>query len=517
MAQVLQSGEGLFFPTLKDSEYADHKTLSGLGLKSAWSVPVKANGQTIGLLNAASIDTIEDGTQHLRILNMLSGIMSATLSRVELQAELAYKASFDELTGLPNKSQLSQIMRDKVHAPLPKPFVVLFVDLDRFKAVNDTLGHEIGDKILCTVSSRIRQQLDERDIIGRHGGDEFVILIDNCENNHHAGLLAERVINTIKEPIKIDGHDIYIGSSVGLSNYPQHSVLPSELLKFADIAMYYAKKSGENTTKWYSKALLKEVGLQQKINNDLRKAIQNNELYLVYQPLFNNGKITGVEVLLRWEHAELGYIGPDVFCKIAEERGLIQQITAWVLDNSLSFIKALHNQYPSIYASVNISAKDCLNPDHFRSFILGTLAKHNIPGDKLELEITENIHLHDLEQTKSLFKHLKSHGVRLAIDDFGTGYSSLTYLLSLPFDTLKIDRSFVQDIHANRNQKDIVRGIIDVANSLSMSCIAEGIETTEQQTCLEELGCQRFQGYLLSKPLNEHQLLTFLEDNPDKT
>lgn len=516
MAHALETGEGLFSSSLGDTEYTDHRMLSNLGLKSAWSVPVKVKGKVIGLLNAASVESIEDGAQHLRILSMLSGIMSATLSRVELQSELTYRASFDELTGLPNKSQLYRILNDSIRDPSPTPFTILFVDLDRFKAVNDTLGHEIGDRILCTVSYRMKRQLGEKDIISRHGGDEFVILLDNCSDNEHAANIAENIINTIKAPIHIGQHEIYIGCSVGLASYPEHSSSPSELLKFADIAMYYAKKTGENKTKWYSKALLKEVGLRQKIDNDLRKAISNNELFLVYQPLLTGNKITGVEVLLRWKHPELGHISPDIFCEIAEERGFIQEITLWVLEHSLTFIKQLHTQYPSIYASINISAKDCLDAEHFQLVILDALAQNGIPGDKLELEITENMHLQDLEKTKHLFQSLKSHGVRLAIDDFGTGYSSLTYLLSLPFDTLKIDRSFIKDIHANRNQRDIVKGIIGVANSLSMSCIAEGIEIIEQQVCLEELGCKRFQGYLLSKPLKEQALLEFLQNNPDK-
>ena len=514
--KVLRSGEGDFFPNLNENEYTDHRLLSSMGLKSAWGVPVKVKGKIIGTLNAASATHITEGSQQLRLMQMLSDIMSATLSRVELQAELAYRASFDELTNLPNKSQLNQIMCEKTEIDFLPPFTLLFIDLDRFKAVNDTLGHSTGDKILCMVADRIRKQLSSNDIISRHGGDEFVVLLEECLSKEHAVRVANNIINAIKEPIHIESNDIYIGSSIGLSSYPEHSKLPSELIKYGDIAMYYAKQSGENKTKWYSKALLKEVGLRQKIDNDLRKAIQNDELFLVYQPLFRESKVTGIEVLLRWDHPELGLISPDVFCKIAEERGFIQEITLWVLENSLAFVKKLHVQHPSIYASVNISAKDCLNTEHLQSVILSTLSRHNIPGDKLELEITENIHLQDLEKTKKLFQGLKAHGVRLAIDDFGTGYSSLTYLLSLPFDTLKIDRSFVQDIHANRNQQDIVKGIIGVASSLSMSCIAEGIERVEQKKCLTTLGCNRFQGYLLCKPLIGKELLTFLHNNPNK-
>jgi diguanylate cyclase (GGDEF)-like protein len=516
IADVINRGEGRFFPNLDENEYTDHRLLSSMGLKTAWGVPVKVNGEVIGSLNAASASKIEDGSQLLRIMTMLSDIMTATLSRIELQSELAFRASFDELTGLPNKSQLNRIMQSKVKAFDSPPYTVLFIDLDRFKAVNDTLGHEIGDRILCTVSYRMKRQLGEKDIISRHGGDEFVILLDECMDNQQANCIAENIINTIKAPIHVGPHEIYIGSSIGLTKFPEHSTTPSELIKFADIAMYYAKKSGENKIKWYSKELLKEVGLKQRIDNDLRKALQNNELFLVYQPLFKDNKVNGVEVLLRWKHLELGYISPDVFCKIAEERGFIHEVTYWVIKNSLAFIKKLHIEYPSIYASINISAKDCLNSENLQQVVLDTLAKNSIPGDKLELEITENIHLQDIEQTKSLFESLKSHGVRLAIDDFGTGYSSLTYLLSLPFDTLKIDRSFVQNIHANRNQKDIVKGIIGVANSLSMSCIAEGIEKIEQQECLVGLGCTRFQGYLLCKPLEEYRLMSFLQNNPEK-
>ena len=510
---VLKSGDSHFFDHIADTDYTDHRLLSNLGLNTAWSVPVKVKGKVIGLLNAASVEHIADGTQHLRILNMLAGIMSATLGRVELQAQLEFQASYDSLTGLPNRNKLNEVMQSAISDESNKPFTVLFIDLDRFKAVNDSLGHDIGDQVLRIVTDRIKQQVGENDCVTRHGGDEFVVLLMNTVNSDQADRIADNITQAIKAPIEIDTQTIFIGSSIGLSQYPSQSQAADELLKFADIAMYYAKQKGENKIKWYSKELLKEVGLKQRIDNDLRCAAKKGEFYLVYQPLFTLDKVTGVEVLLRWQHSELGEISPSVFCPIAEENGFIQDITLWVLQNSLAFIKKLHQTNPSIYVSVNVSAKDCLNANRLQTTILDLLKKHDLPGSVLELEVTENIYLQDLEQTKVLFDNLKSHGVRFAIDDFGTGFSSLTYLLSLPFNTLKIDQSFICNIDKKRTQKGIVKGIIDVANSLSMSCIAEGVETEQQQDCLKELGCQRFQGYLLSKPLVGDSLIKFLQEH----
>ena len=509
LGKVYKSGEAYFFEDFSVYNYIDIKILETIGLKSSWTSPVKINGKIVGLLNAASVSIVEDGYKKLSVLNMLSGILGVTLARVKLQGKIEHQAAYDELTGLPNRNQLNVFMEKAVAISQKTPFTVLFIDLDRFKTVNDTLGHAVGDLLLQQVTTRIQQQIRKGDFSARHGGDEFVVILSDCESIKISKKISQNIINSLKLPFFVGVHTIHIGASIGLSYFPLDSLEPEELLKYSDIAMYFAKQSGRNNVQLYSRHLSDAVKYNQKVDNLLRQAIGKNELHLVYQPLFLKNKVIGIEALLRWTNEELGIVPPDIFIPIAEESLLISEITEWVLQQSIGTIKKLRNLNPDLYVAVNISVKDCLTPKKLQSNILTLLNEYELPGDSLEIELTESVFIEELAPIETLFNNLKSEGVRFAIDDFGTGYSSLTYLLSLPFNTIKIDQSFIRQ--SDKVKLGVIKGIIDIAKSLSMQCIAEGVETAEQKYHLEKLGCKRFQGYYFSYPLVIEELIVFLK------
>ena len=511
LGSVYESGTGRFFKDFDSFSYIDLNILHEFGYKLSWSCPVKINGEVVGVLSAACASTAGDSHNKLSVLNLLSDILGVTLSRIKLQEKMEYQASFDELTGLPSRNQLNIFLGKAITQSDKLPFTILFIDLDRFKSVNDTLGHAIGDKLLQQVTQRIQQKIRKDDFFSRHGGDEFVVILSDFESEDVSKKVAQKIIDTIKSPFIIDGYSLHIGASIGLSRFPLDSVEAEKLLEYSDIAMYFAKQNGRNNYQIYSSELLETIEYKHNIDSLLRLAIDKNELYIVYQPLFSEDQVIGLEALLRWENDKLGIVPPDIFIPVAEESLLIEEITQWVLKQSINTIKSLRNIYPELYIAVNISAKDCLNPEKLKQTILKLLQESELPGSALELEITENVLIDDVVAIKQLFEDLQSQGVRFAIDDFGTGFSSLTYLLSLPFDTIKIDQSFIKQDDAVR--LGIVKGIIEIAASLSMHCIAEGIEEIEQKENLQNLGCKRFQGYYFSHPLQLEQLKKFLLSN----
>lgn len=516
LGRVFKSETGRFFKDFDSFSYIDLNILHKFGYKSFWASPVKVNGEVVGVLTATCVSAAGDSYNKLSVLNLLSGILGVTLSRIKLQEKIEYQASFDELTGLPNRNQLNVFLNNAIAKSENVPFTILFIDLDRFKSVNDTLGHAIGDKLLQQVTLRIQQKIRKNDFFSRHGGDEFVVILSDFDSVDVSKKIAQKIIDTIKLPFVIDGYSLHIGASIGLSCFPLDSVEAEKLLEYSDIAMYFAKQNGRNNYQIYSNDLLKTIEYKQNIDNLLCFAIEKEEFYIVYQPLFLEDQIIGLEALLRWENEKLGIVPPDIFIPVAEESILIEEITEWVLKQSINTIKSLRKIYPELYIAVNISAKDCLNPDKLKQTILKLLQENNLPGSALEIEITENVLIDDVIAIKQLFKDLQAYGVRFAIDDFGTGFSSLTYLLSLPFDTIKIDQSFIKQNDAVR--LGIVKGIIEIASSLSMHCIAEGIEEVGQKQSLQNLGCRRFQGYYFSYPLELEQLKEFLlsSDNQDR-
>ena len=501
LGHVLQANCSLYFPDLTQSGFTEHSKLTQSGLISGWSIPIRTHGEVVSILNVATATKANDGDRLTRVLETLASFIGTTLERIKAQQKVSFQANYDTLTNLPNRHLFNRALRQMTQHCEHSPFALLFIDLDRFKAVNDSLGHKVGDRVLLKVAKRIQKVVRDTDMVARLGGDEFVVLLPSAEASRAARDTAQRIITTLSLPFTFDEHHLFIGASIGISLAPEHTHHEADLIKFADIAMYRAKALGRNLFQFYTGQLSEQILYRQKLHSALHHAIDNNELYLLFQPQLLGDQVIALEALTRWQHPEMGRVSPGDFIPVAEETGLIERITGWVLDQSLATIKQLRQSQPELYVAVNISVQDCHSPDDLLMTVQNGLQRYQLPGEALELEITENIYLHDTEAANRLFAELKLMGVRLAIDDFGTGFSSLTYLHRLPLDTLKIDQSFVQELDSDPTKRGIVGGIMTIANSLNIECLAEGVETPSQLNQLQQLGCERFQGYLFSRPV----------------
>jgi diguanylate cyclase (GGDEF)-like protein/PAS domain S-box-containing protein len=431
------------------------------------------------------------------------------------EQELRYLANYDTLTGLPNRALLSERLgRAIVRARRQETRVaVLFLDLDRFKDINDSLGHAAGDRLLKAAATRLQATVGASDTVARLGGDEFTVVLEDVESVPAVERMAREILTAFSMPLEVDErHDVSITPSLGLSLYPDHALVPTDLLKFADTAMYQAKAEGRNTYQIYNETMDAESRRRATILASLRKALDRGEFRLVYQPrmALADGRITGVEALLRWHSAELGEINPVVFVPLAEESGLILQIGEWVLAEALATLKRWRSHgLHEISIGVNVSVLQLLRsnlPEQLRNLIhdLG------VPANRIELEVTESMVMQNAEQTTHVLNELRKLGVTLAIDDFGTGYSSLVYLKRLPIDTLKIDKEFIGDLTRDPDDEAITATVITMGHSLGLNVIAEGVESEQQLSYLREQGCDEIQGFWLSPPLDAHRCLAFI-------
>jgi diguanylate cyclase (GGDEF)-like protein/PAS domain S-box-containing protein len=431
------------------------------------------------------------------------------------EQELRYLANYDTLTGLPNRALLSERLgRAIVRARRQETRVaVLFLDLDRFKDINDSLGHAAGDRLLKAAASRIQTTIGASDTVARLGGDEFTVILEDVESLAAVERMAREILTAFSMPLEVDDrHDVNITPSLGISLYPDHALVPTDLLKFADTAMYQAKAEGRNTFQIYNETMDAESRRRAQILASLRKAIDKGEFRLVYQPRMSlsDGRITGVEALIRWHSAELGDISPMTFIPLAEESGLIIPIGEWVLQEACQTLKRWRNhQLTDLSMAVNVSAIQLLRGDLTQS-IKRVLEETGIPADRLELEITESMVMENAAQSTNILNAVRELGVSLAIDDFGTGYSSLVYLKRLPINTLKIDKAFVGDLVDDPDDEAITATIITMSHSLGLNVIAEGVETEQQLRYLREQGCDEIQGYWLSPPIDGHRCLAFI-------
>ena len=414
--------------------------------------------------------------------------------------KLAYH---DPLTGLPNRAQLKQQIRIIVNrAAIEKQrFAILFLDLDRFKMINDTMGHDAGDLLLKAVADRIRHCVRDSDFIARLGGDEFTIVLENIENPDSAASVAEKICRSIGQPFVFMQQKMFVTASIGISVFPDDGEDVSALIKHADSAMFRAKEKRNNFC-FYEQGMEAEIAKRLRLEQELRKAIDENELTLHYQPQLNltTGELIGAEALVRWQHPVKGLISPDVFIPLAEESGLINQLSDWVLENAAVQLKRWIQDGHKLTLAVNLSVKD-LMAEELHTKLHDLMQRNSLPKNFLELEITEGTLMDHPELMITEINKIKRMGITIAVDDFGSGYSSLNYLKRLPVDVLKIDRSFIYDIESDPSDSAIVAGIIGLAKSLKMKTVAEGVETEEQRQILEELGCDNYQGYLFSKPL----------------
>jgi diguanylate cyclase (GGDEF)-like protein len=437
---------------------------------------------------------------------------AADLAAVEIE-HLAYH---DALTGLPNRPLfIDRLIVALAQAErMNQQLAVLFLDLDRFKNINDSLGHSIGDTLLKAAADRIRRCVREGDTVARFGGDEFTLLIPQVDNVEDAAKVAQKVIETLKIPFMIADRELFITSSIGMSLFPADGLDPETLVRNADTAMYRAKEQGRDNYQLYAPAMNARALERLALENTLRRAILHNELVLHYQPLIDlqSRTVVGVEALIRWQHPELGLLSPAHFISVAEISGLIIPIGQWVLRTACRQIRSWQKRIGhSVSISVNLSARQFQQPDLVDE-IRSALDETGIEPSALELEITESNAMQNAENTIYLLRELKVLGVRIAMDDFGTGYSSLNYLKRFPIDTLKLDKMFIEGIATDPSDAAIVSAVISMAHSLKLKVVAEGVETEEQLAFLSERHCDRIQGYLFSAPLSAEELEAYLVD-----
>jgi diguanylate cyclase (GGDEF)-like protein len=431
--------------------------------------------------------------------------------------KMEYMAYHDYLTGLPNRWNFEIKLKSALEYAKQSNtlLAVLFLDLDRFKLINDSLGHAVGDKLLKDVSKRIQAILKNEDCLARQGGDEFILFLSCVSTKSEVETLVSSIHQLIQAPFKIDSKEYFISSSIGISFYPTNGITLEELIQQADIAMYTAKEKGGNGYQWYNSAKQQEIHDVVKIETHLRKALQKNEFSLHYQPLVDlkHGKFFGFEALIRWENSELGKIPPGEFIPLAEEIGIISQLGEWVLREACLKAKTFSRiaQEP-IKIAVNISSKQ-FQEDHFFTIVQQVLKETKLPPSQLELEITESVSLENIDTVINKLNALKRMGISISIDDFGTGYSSISYLKYLPVNTLKIDQTFVKNMLTNLKDRALVESVISLAKSFGFNVIAEGVENKEQLELLRSFDCVSAQGYFFSKPVPMVDLYRIYEEN----
>ncbi len=430
--------------------------------------------------------------------------ITVALSATKREEKLSYQANYDSLTGLPNRQHLVERFNQAIKkADYNKSKVAfLFIDLDRFKVINDSQGHATGDKLLIAASDRIRSIVDSVDTVARYGGDEFAAVISNVTNINTVAEIAKRIINSLSEVFYIDNYEQIIGASIGISVYPRDGNNWDELLQKADIAMYKAKQRSRGIHLFFTDKMQEDIRYKAEIEADLYHALDRDELSLVYQPQIDieSGKVTGAETLIRWNHSKKGAIRPDKFINYAEDNGLIIPIGNWVIRETLRQCERWqyeHNALAKI--AINISPKQ-LRHENFMTEVEELVSDFDIGLTTLEFEITESLFINDDPHTLTILHKLNELGISIAIDDFGKGYSSLSYLKKLPVQTLKIDRLFIKDLNRNDNSIAIVKAIIAMGHALNKVVIAEGVETIDQLEILKELGCDRAQGFYISRP-----------------
>ncbi|WLR54447.1 EAL domain-containing protein [Mesobacillus subterraneus] len=475
------------------------------GLKACWSTPVFDDDQSvIGTFALYYCRSRSPREKDKEIIRNATDLASLVIQHYRAKEKINFMAYHDALTGLANRRLFDHRVKKaftETKVNEGEKMSLLFLDLDRFKYVNDSLGHTIGDRLLVYVSEKLKASLGDGVFFSRQGGDEFTILLEHT-TKEKAEAVARKILETLEEPFVIDGSDIFITTSIGMSFYPDDGAEVDMLLSKADVAMYQAKKQGRNNFQGYDVMLDKTAFEKLQIENELRKALERKEFVLLYQPIINlfTNEVTGAEALIRWKNERMGFVTPDQFIPIAEETGLIIPIGEWVLKTALLQLKDWHgNGREGLTVSVNLSIRQFYQ-SNLISMVKETLEFAEVDPRFLTIEITESMTM-DVEKASIILHELKGLGVNISIDDFGTGYSSLSYLKRFPIDHLKIDRCFVQDIADNKSDENIATTIILMAHNLGLSVIAEGVETAKQLGLLKQHRCNEAQGYHFSKPV----------------
>ncbi|MFH1659943.1 MAG: EAL domain-containing protein [Pseudomonadota bacterium] len=531
-AHTILMNEMLEVPdALTDSRFCDNPLVTGAThIRFYAGVPlVLASGEALG-----SLCIIDDKPRQLSDAQRraLKTLASSAIAEIELrrriiyleqeserrrvaEAHILHLATRDPLTALPNRATFRDRLDQHVRFALRRNanLGVLFIDLDGFKPINDTLGHDVGDDALVIVAERLNACLRGSDTVARLGGDEFAVVLPDISDSAEALQVAGKIIAALEEPVLAKGHKLHLSASIGAAFFPEHGRLGDQLLRHADLAMYRAKQSGGHRSCLYSKELSDRAEEMQALDNDLREGLKRDELLLHFQPqtVLGDGKLCGVEALLRWRHPHFGILPPDHFIPLAEQRGFISELTRKALDLALAQLNAwdasgLH--VPKM--AVNISPSE-IRAD-FPGMIEAALARHGLDPHRLELEITESTLTADGIETMQMLNHLRARGISISVDDFGVGYSSLAQLHRLPIDCLKIDRSFIQDLETSASDRAIVQAVITMADALGLRTVAEGVEREEQIGILENLGCQCAQGFFICRPALASEAETWMRN-----
>lgn len=495
---------GHFGQCKKNNKFIYTNFLAELGANHYWILPIFWQGEMSAFICVADETELPQNSNCWDEITDLAGRIGVAISAQEREDKLLIQAQYDTLTGLPNRILLQDRLRQAIeHSDRSgEPFWLVFVDLDRFKFINDTLGHNAGDQLLIEIAKRMEWSIRDTDTVARFGGDEFIVILQgDMEDSLRMGIL-NRLVKSLEVPFSIDGTEVSTSCSAGVAVYPTDANNADSLLSNADIAMYRAKELGKNNYQFFTQTMNDKVANRLRMETHLRKAIQLNELEVYYQPKVSlrTKKIVGMEALVRWNSQALGFVSPANFIPLAEETGLIVQIGSWVLKTACAQAVTWQKAgYGDLLMAVNLSARQFGQKELVKT-ISETLKETGLEASLLELELTESMLMSDAKEVQKTLKKIKSLGVHLSIDDFGTGYSSLAYLKNLPVDTLKIDKTFTDEISSYHEKAPIVDSIIALAKNLNLNVVAEGVESYEQIRHLAAQGCDEIQGYYFSKP-----------------
>ncbi len=490
---------------------AMHARRDQLELGSTYAIPLMSADQVAGVVvisRQLSRKDFDDAER--RTLQVVARQLAMAMEQHRLAGELHHQAYHDRLTGLPNRSWFEQTITQALSDAKTsgQSLAVLFIDLDGFKYINDTLGHAAGDCLLIEVARQFKGCLEDGDMLARMGGDEFAVLSWRGDEAEVGQATARRMLKAVSRPFDTGYGPIAVGASIGISCYPHSSETLDGLLRSADIAMYQAKQGGKGSIRRFDDALAQSSLYRSRLEADLRDAINRQELYLAYQPQVScsDRKVVGVEALLRWHHPELGLISPDDFIPIAEETGLINHIGTWVIEEAVRQLAAWQaGPIADLRVCINIAAPQ-FQLDGFCDQVLDAIERHDAPIEQIELEVTESVVMNDVSKVVERLEQLRAAGVRIAVDDFGTGYSSLRYLQDLPLDVLKIDRAFVNRLDGESDENSLVNTILHIARGLGLETIAEGVESEVQRDALTALHCDTIQGFFYSKPVSASEV-----------
>jgi diguanylate cyclase (GGDEF)-like protein len=477
-----------------------------LGVRSSAEALIsRLRGGTYGMIGAYAYEPGHFDRVSADFIQSIANTLAAFIERKRTEDRLAYMAQFDALTGLPNRTlYLDRLAHSLVEAGRDKlPVGVLFVDIDRFKGVNDTLGHAIGDQLLVEIATRLSQVVRPTDTVGRLSGDEFAIALAHLTHAEDAGIVAQKVVASLAEPFTVNGSSVYVSASVGISIHPSDGTEPDILLKNADAAMYRAKEAGRSGYQFFVSSMHERAVQRTRTGSMLRGAVDRREYVLHYQPKIEiaSGRISGLEALLRWQSPDRGLVPPGDFIAVLEDTGLIVEVGEWVIKEVCAQIRRWESSgIPAPPVAINLSPRQLRQPN-LTTMIADTLSHSRVAPTKLEFELTETALMADLESAAQVLQTLKSTGVRISLDDFGTGYSSLTHIRRFPLDALKIDRGFVNGVTDDPDDATIVTAVIGLAHNLHLRVIAEGVETQAHLEFLRTHGCDEAQGYYFARPL----------------